>query len=51
MQVLADGTIRLAGCRGDGVATARALVQSLNASGCVPSPINASEPSSSFLSL
>ena len=37
-QVLADGTIRLAGCRDDGQAAARAIVESLNATGWVCPP-------------
>lgn len=34
-QVLADGTIRLAGCRGDGPEAGRAVVGSLNDTGCL----------------
>ena len=34
-QVLADGTIRLAGCRDDGEGAARCVAQSLNETGCL----------------
>lgn len=37
-QVLADGTIRLAGCRDDGDVVGRAVAESLNETGCLQGP-------------